>query len=172
MRLSPCGFQFYGLSVYFHSLSQGTFLPLLQVAHQAEPCTTVALDKVLLVFHRAGGFQNENLYQCPGLLAETQAGLYHLGVVEHHQCALGQIRGQMVETAFLHLSAVVHQKLAAVALRQGEFGNALVGQGVIIILDLNMLGVHRSQICAKIHHSREKCVILSAKQGITDENRR
>ena len=81
----------------------------------------------LLVVGRLGRFQQEYLDEGTGGLAEVQASLDYLGVVEHHQSPLWQILREVVEQVLAYLSMTVDEQLGVVALSHGELGNALIG---------------------------------------------
>ena len=71
-----------------------------------------------------------------------QTSLDDLGIVEHHQSAGWQMVGQIKEGVLAHLTVIVDQQLGMIALGQGELGNALVGQGVVIIRNVNVFCIH------------------------------
>ena len=100
------------------------------------------MDEVLLVFLRRGWFKDENLYQRPRLFVEVQAGLYYTCVIEHHQRPAGQVGGERAEHVLTHGAFVINEQFAAVALRKGELGYAVVREGIVIIFYLNPSGVH------------------------------
>ena len=71
-----------------------------------------------------------------------QTCLNHLSIVEYHQRTLRQILRQMAETVVRDLTVTIDQQLRLVALSQGELSNALVGQWIVIVTDMYMLGFH------------------------------
>ena len=77
-----------------------------------------------------------------GLLAEVEAGLNDLCVVEHHERARWQIVGQVAEPVVADLSLAVDQQLRLVALLQWELCDALVGQLVVVVTDSDMTCIH------------------------------
>ena len=107
--LAPLGSQRQRASFYGHLAAQGAFLPFLQVAHHAEPGGVLSLLEVQHVVVWLDGFQAKNFDQCARLLAEVQAGLNDLGVVEHHQATCRHVVGQGGEAVFGHLSVAVNQ---------------------------------------------------------------
>ena len=121
---------------------QRPFLPFLQVTHQTEPRASFRSLEHLFVVSRLGRFQEEHLDQRTCLLAEMQAGLDNLGIVEHHECALGQVLGQVEEEVLSHLTMTVDEQFRLVTLCLREFRNALVGQIVVIFADMYLLRIH------------------------------
>ena len=121
---------------------QRPFLPFLQVTHQTEPRTLLRGLEHLFVVGRLGGFQEEHLNQRTCLLAEMQTGLDDLGIVEHHESALGQVLGQVEEEVLSHLTMMVDEQFRLVTLCLGEFRNALVGQIVVIFANMYLLRIH------------------------------
>jgi hypothetical protein len=59
--------------------------------------------------------------------------LNYLRIVKDHQGTFGQIRRQVGEDILPYLTVTIQQQLAFVALLQGELGDTLVRQGVVII---------------------------------------
>ena len=88
---------------------------------------------------RVERFEAEYLDEGASLLAEVEPGLYHPGVVEDQQTVGRQHVGQVVEVVLLDLALAVDQQLGVVAPGEGELGNAFVGQGIVEILDANIL---------------------------------
>ena len=59
-----------------------------------------------------------------------------------------QVVAYLVEKALGYGAAVVDQEFGLVALGQGEFGDAVVGQGIVVVGYGNVLGVsHWRGVC-------------------------
>ena len=71
---------------------------------------------------------------------EEEAGTDDLGVVAHEYGALGQETGQVTEGKFLDLACLVAEELGAAAVGKGVLGDAFVGQGVVVVGYLDLLG--------------------------------
>ena len=71
---------------------------------------------------------------------EEEAGTDDLGVVAHEYGALGQETGQVTEGKFLDLASLVAEELGAAAVGKGVLGDAFVGQGVVVVGYLDLLG--------------------------------
>ena len=67
-----------------------------------------------------------------------QTRLNHLGVVEDHQCTLGQILRQIAEHIMRNLSMPIQQQLGTVSLRQRKLGNPLIGQRIVELTNPDM----------------------------------
>ena len=74
-----------------------SFFPFLQITNQTKPGTMARQLEHQFIIGRIGRFQEKHLDEGSSLLAEVHTGLYHLRVVEHHQCTLWKIIGQMIE---------------------------------------------------------------------------
>ena len=74
---------------------------------------------------------------------------HHTGVVENHQCTLGQILGQMAESVLADIPVAVHQQLALVALGKGEFRNAFLRQRIVVVLYVYVLRLHHTYFACK-----------------------
>ena len=86
--------------------------------------------------------KQKNLYERPRCLAEMKACLYHLGIIEHHQGSGRQVVCDVVENIFADIPVAIDKQLAVVALCNGEFGDTLVGESLIIIVDFYMFCFH------------------------------
>ena len=114
---------------------------------------------------------------------EEEAGTDDLGVVAHKYGTLGQETGQVTEGKFLDLSSLVAEELGAAAVGKGILGDALVGQGVVVVGYLDLLGsylhltllggnipdvggtkVRKSAPSASVPHGRPDC------QGVDSGN--
>ena len=89
----------------------------------------------------AVGFEAEDLDGGAGLLLEEEAGMDDAGVVEGQQGVLRQEVGEVVEVVLREVVATEAEELGVVALREGVFGYAVVGQGVVVVLDADVLQV-------------------------------
>lgn len=81
------------------------------------------------------------------LLSEMQTCLDDLCVVKHHQGSTGQILRQGTEHVFSHLTVLVDEQLARVALRQRELCDALIGQVVAVISNMYSLWIQCFIFC-------------------------
>ena len=164
---APLGDQCQRTSLHRHLAAQGTFLPLLQVAYHAEPGGMAGLLEIQRIVVRLNGFKAEHLDERARLLAEVQAGLDDLGIVEYHQTACRQIIGQGGEAVFSHLAMPVNQQLGLVAYGQGKLGDAFVGQRIVELADVDMSGIlfhnHRFLSDAKVRIIGENAAGTSPK---------
>ena len=71
---------------------------------------------------------------------EMQTRLDYLRVVEHHQGPLRQIVRKVEKRVFLHFAVAVEQQFRGVALCERIFRNAFIGQRIVVIADVDMLG--------------------------------
>ena len=71
---------------------------------------------------------------------EEEAGTDDLGVVAHEYGTLGQETGQVTEGKFLDLSSLVAEELGAAAVGKRVLGDAFVGQGIVVVGYLDLLG--------------------------------
>ena len=71
---------------------------------------------------------------------EEEAGTDDLRVVAHEYGTLGQETGQVAEGKFLDLASLVAEELGAAAVGKGVLGDAFVGQGVVVVGYLDLLG--------------------------------
>ena len=71
-----------------------------------------------------------------------EASLDDLRVVAYDQRTSWKIGRQMIEMVFAHTPLPVDQQLRVVALGQGEFGNPIIGQRIVKILDSYMFYIH------------------------------
>ena len=94
------------------------------------------------------GFEAEHLDEGAGRLVEMQARLYDFRVVEYHERARLQIVRQLAEHVLAHRAVAVDEQFRRVALGQGILGDALVGQGVVVVADVYML---------RFFHDRPNC---------------
>ena len=120
--------------------------PFLQIAHQAIPLHTPLLREVQLVVVGEGWFEAEHLdegtlYAFYGCFSEMQACLDDLRVVEDHQGTLGQVFRQGEKDILAHLTMIVDEQLAGIALSQWELGDAFVGQVVVVISNMYVLRI-------------------------------
>lgn len=150
---SVCTYAFcreYGvLPVYAQGAVQQSLLPFLAVAYQAVPLAFATAGKVLLILGRQGGFQEEYLDKCTrltgirgGFLMEMESCADDFRIVEHHEGSLGKVVGNVAENVLGNIAVAVHQQFAAVTLRQGIFGNPVVGQMVVVILYMYVFWFH------------------------------
>ena len=114
--------------------AQRALLPLLQVAYEAGPGARLRLLKHKGVVVWRVGLQAEHLDAGARLLLKQQARLDHPRVVIHQQGVGGHEVGDVLKLAFFDLSRSIEQQLRFVSFRQGEFGNALIGQRIVVIL--------------------------------------
>ena len=84
-----------------------------------------------------------------------QSRLDDTGVVEDHECSLGQQLWQGAERCLADAATVIDKQLAAVALGKRELCNALVGQRIVVIAYLYVLCVHKTaaKVQKLIHNS-------------------
>ena len=71
---------------------------------------------------------------------EEEAGTDDLGVVAHEYGTLGQETGQVTEGKFLDLASLVAEELGAAAVGKRVLSDAFVGQGVVVVGYLDLLG--------------------------------
>ena len=90
------------------------------------------------IIGRGGRFQQKDLYLGTCSFVEMDACLDNAGVVEHHECACGQIIGQTAKGVVTDVAMTIDKQFARVALGHRKFGYALIGQIVLIIFDLYM----------------------------------
>ena len=91
---TPCGFQRELPSAHFHLAGQSAVFPLFQVAHEAKPAATRGLLEHQGIVVGADGLQAKHFDECARFLAEMQARLDDLRVVEHHQRTFRQVFGE------------------------------------------------------------------------------
>ena len=72
---------------------------------------------------------------------EMQTGLDDFRIIEDHQGIFRKILRKIEEHVLPYLTVTVDEQLGVVALRFRELGNTLVGQGIVIVADVNMLGI-------------------------------
>ena len=142
MCLQPGGSEHYLDAAHGDGQPQRSLLPLLQVAHQTKPLAMAAALEHLLIIGRGKGLQQEYLDEGSRLLAEMEASLDDLRVVAYDQRTSWKIGRQMIEMVFAHTPLPVDQQLRVVALGQGEFGNPIIGQRIVKILDSYMFYIH------------------------------
>jgi hypothetical protein len=65
----------------------------------------------------------------------VHAGLYDASVIEHHKGTGRQITGKVVEQVVSNLPMLINKQFGVVALWQRIFGYAIVGQGIVIVVD-------------------------------------
>ncbi|EJX06483.1 hypothetical protein EVA_05409 [gut metagenome] len=121
---------------------QTTFLPFLQITDQTGPGTATGLGERQLIISRRVRFETEHLNQRTCCLVKMKARLNHLGIIENHQFPLGQVFGKMGEDVLADLSPTIKQEFRTVSLRKGIFGNAFIGQGIVIIFYPDMLCIN------------------------------
>ena len=119
---------------------EGPGFPLLVVADEAGPGAKPALGEGFGDIH-AVGFEAEDLNGGAGLLLEEEAGMDDFGVVEGQEGVLRQEVREVVEVVLRKVVAAEAEELGVVALREGVFGDAVVGQGVVVVLDADVLQV-------------------------------
>ena len=71
---------------------------------------------------------------------EEQTGTDDLGIVAHEHCALRKEAREVTEGKFLNVPSLVTEQFGAAAVGQGIFGDTLVGQGVVVVGYLDVLG--------------------------------
>ena len=71
---------------------------------------------------------------------EEEAGTDDLGVIAYEYGTLGQETGQVTEGKFFYLASLVAEELGAAAVGKGVLGDAFVGQGVVVVGYLDLLG--------------------------------
>ena len=143
-----CGGEGDGLSAYFGSPLQRPLFPFLVVADEAEPGAVFPLLESLCHRHMVR-LEAEHLDGRACGLAEEEAGMDDAGVVEHQQRAIGQVVADAVEEALANLAVAVDEELRLIAPFQWELGDALVGQGVVVVGDGDGL---------RVTHGRGLCV--------------
>ena len=100
----------------------------------------------------------ENLNERARSLAEMQARINHLRIVEHHQFACGKAFGQVAKPPFAHHALLIGQQFRLVALRQRVFGNTFFGKRIAIFFNAYMLRVQHSQyICIIVTNEKARC---------------
>ena len=121
-------------------LRERTLLPALAVAHQAQPGAGTGGLEYLLVVARQHWLEAEDFDRGAGVLAETQAGVDDARVVVDEHRALWQQCRHLVEAVLAHaLRGRKLQQLALLPLVQGVLGDALVGQGIVVVGYLQIL---------------------------------
>ena len=86
-------------------------LPFFEIAHKAVPRAMAAHLEHQLIVGRLGGFEQEDLDEGTRFLAEVQAGLDNLGIIEDHQRTLRQVRREIAERVLAHLTMVIDEQL-------------------------------------------------------------
>ena len=125
-----------------HFPAQLTILPLLLIAHKAQPRTRIPRLEHLFVVSRSHRFKQEHLNQRTRFLAEMKPRLNHTRVVKHHQRIRRQIARKLRKHIFTQHSAPVNQKFRTVTLRQRELRYPPVRQQVVVITYPNMPNIH------------------------------
>jgi hypothetical protein len=92
-----------------------------------------------------------------------QSRLNDARIVEDHQTSLRQKRRKRTEQRFADAATVIDKELATVAFSKGKLGDAVVGQGVIVVAYLYVFCVHNAYFPAKIRHLSQKVVSLHKK---------
>lgn len=126
----------------FELALESALFPLLQIANHTQPRALPAGLEHLFIIRRGSRLHQKNLYQGPGFLAEVHPRLDDARVVEDHQGPLRQVTRQLEEQVVGEFAPIIDQQLAAVALRHGIFRNAVVGQRIVKITDMNMSCFH------------------------------
>ena len=125
--------QHHGLPSYRQIHRKQAFFPSFRVANQALPTHgRGGTEGHLVVFFR---LQAENLDARPCGLMELQAGTDDLGLVEDQQGVFGQKIANMFKLRLLYLVVFQHQKIRSITFRQRVFGDAFLGQGVVVFLN-------------------------------------
>ena len=124
---------------------QRPFFPLLQVPHEAIPRALAATGKVLLILGWLCRFQQEDFDESSRLLPEVQTCLDDSCIVEDHECSFGQKGWQGAELCLADAAPIIDEQFAAVALRQRELCDALIGQRVVVVAYLYVFCVHLMQ---------------------------
>ena len=80
-----------------------------------------------------------------GRATKKQARRDHFRVIEHHQGAGRKFLCEMTEYAFADLTVAINQQFRRIALREGIFGDPLVGKRIRIILNMKF-GNHDAKL--------------------------
>ena len=99
---------------------------------------------------RLGRLQQEHLDQRSCILAKMHTGLNNLRIVEHHQRTHRQIVGQMIEHILTNHTFIIYKEFGVIALGDGEFGDTLIGERIIIVANANMTWIRNHMKQAKI----------------------
>ena len=113
-------------------------LPLLEVAHDARPLAGALDGKGALVIGRLAGLQAEDLDASSRGFVHDDAGADDLRVVEDQQLPGGELLADVGEMALGNLAVTVDQQLRGAALGKRELGDALLGQVVVVAVDVDM----------------------------------
>ena len=124
---------------------QDIVLPAFGVADDAFPAAALRGRETDVVFRGIIRLEAEDFDVRSRGTAEKQAGRDHFGVVEDHQAARRQFLGEIAEFARTDESVAVNQQFRRIALRKRIFGNALVRERIIKILDMDLRN-HRTKL--------------------------
>ena len=81
--------------------------------------------------------QTEYLDGGAAVAPEEQPGWDHLGLVEHHKSTLGHQLSYIFEGILAWNPVDIHQELGVVAVCQWKFGYSILGEGIVIVVDVN-----------------------------------
>jgi len=127
-----------------------SFLPLFEIAHDAAPCALPLDGEGAFVVGRRVGFEAEDLDAGARRLVHDDACADDLRIVEDQHRPLGQLFAQPVEAALRDRAVAVDEQLGGGAFGQREFGDALVGQVVVELVDVDMAFHVRTVYACKI----------------------
>ena len=99
-------------------------------------------SETLFVVGGGSWLEQEHLDECARGFAEVHTRLNHLGIVENHKCALGQIVGQAAERVVGDLPLAPDEKFALVAACKWKLGYALIGKRIVVIINSNVFSIH------------------------------
>ena len=136
------GFQFHVPAFHFQCAAKAAFFPLFAVAYEAHPFASAHCLKHLFVIARSVRFQTEHFNQCSRFLVKLQAGADDFRIVENEQFAFVEIMRQIVKTVIYYFAVAIYKKFWRISFLYRIFGYALVGQRIVVILNLNV-----SRIC-------------------------
>ena len=127
-----------------------SFLPLFEIAHDTAPCALPLDGEGAFVVGRRVGFEAEDLDAGARRLVHDDACADDLRIVEDQHRPLGQLFAQPVEAALRDRAVAVDEQLGGGAFGQREFGDALVGQVVVELVDVDMAFHVRAVYACKI----------------------
>ena len=132
------GTQLFGAAVVLEVDFDGPLLPLLEVAHDARPLAGALDGKGAFVIGRLAGLEAEDLDPGARGLVHDDAGADDLRIVEDQQLPGGEHLADIGEAALRNLAAAVDQQLRGAPLLKRELGDALLGQVVVVAVDIDM----------------------------------
>ena len=139
------------------------FFPAFRVADEAGPSDGAVRGEVFGVVGGLFGLEDEYLDGGAGeVFAEAQAGVYDAGVVVDEHCVGGQQSGQVAESHCRGLVAAARdQQQAFVAVGQGMAGYAVVGEGIVEVVDADVAYVWEGLIHEAGCYFRQKPFVNS-----------